>query len=143
MHSRRSVHTKLSCIPDVGSSDIWFLELVLMLCSESQPHECHFHHASCAAGFPHTHMMRVHSLCLQHCPFHDYSFHDAVRGRQRQFHSLTGARCAHPVIPPVLPKDHPPSTNHTLIDRAKVQWRQHKNMFCWIKGRNSMAHHKQ
>ena len=33
---------------------------------------------------------------------------------------IFGGACAHPLTPPVLPKDHPIATNHKLINQAKV-----------------------
>ena len=59
-------------------SDTWFSELVLM-CSKLQLFECYFHCAFCTAGFLHTCMMQMHSLCLQHHPHHDCSFFNAAQ----------------------------------------------------------------
>ena len=68
---RNQFITQLALMVGRVTSDIWISELGLMLCSKSQPCECHFHCASCVMDFPLTIMMRIHCMCLSCCSFHD------------------------------------------------------------------------
>ena len=55
---------------------------------------------------------------------------------------IFGAACTHPLVQPMLPQDHPSSTNQASIDRAKVQDLVFKEQ-CDTATLNAIHHHQE